>query len=168
MFHLDGYYQLPYLTGEVDESPRHEFFYYGEHNLFAIRRNNWKVNAHTNIAQCRTRSLRHPAPCDARSGSAEAAVVVDVVALGREEWRLNRSVAAVQAAVRGNDSPPRQIGRPAQDVRHRLSSPGSADFLRDLAVRCELAGHEGAHDFDHRALERRRLVIIRPGSRIRG
>src|SRR5450631_567334 len=28
--HLDGYNQLPYLTGEVDESPRHEFFYYGE------------------------------------------------------------------------------------------------------------------------------------------
>ena len=35
--HLDGYNQLPYLTGEVDESPRHEFFYYGERDLYAIR-----------------------------------------------------------------------------------------------------------------------------------
>jgi arylsulfatase len=42
--HLDGYNQLPYLTGEVDESPRHEFFYWGEHDLFAIRYNNWKVH----------------------------------------------------------------------------------------------------------------------------
>lgn len=42
--HLDGYNQLPYLTGETDESPRHEFFYYGEHELFAIRYNNWKVH----------------------------------------------------------------------------------------------------------------------------
>src|SRR5215212_7621075 len=42
--HLDGYNQLPYLTGEVSESPRHEFFYYGEHDLFAMRYNNWKVH----------------------------------------------------------------------------------------------------------------------------
>ena len=42
--HLDGYNQLPYLSGEADESPRHEFFYYGEHDLFALRYNNWKVH----------------------------------------------------------------------------------------------------------------------------
>jgi arylsulfatase A-like enzyme len=45
--HLDGYNQLPYLTGETDESPRHEFFYYGEHDLFAVRYNNWKVHFET-------------------------------------------------------------------------------------------------------------------------
>ncbi len=42
--HLDGYNQLPYLEGETDESPRREFYYYGEHNLFAVRYNNWKVH----------------------------------------------------------------------------------------------------------------------------
>jgi len=42
--HLDGYNQLPYLTGEVDGSPQHEIFYYGEHDLFALRYNNWKVH----------------------------------------------------------------------------------------------------------------------------
>ncbi|MBB2940649.1 arylsulfatase [Actinoplanes lutulentus] len=42
--HLDGYNLLPYLTGETGESPRHEFFYYGEHDLFALRYNNWKVH----------------------------------------------------------------------------------------------------------------------------
>jgi arylsulfatase A-like enzyme len=42
--HLDGYNQLPYLTGQTHESPRHEFFYYGERELFAIRYNHWKVH----------------------------------------------------------------------------------------------------------------------------
>jgi arylsulfatase A-like enzyme len=42
--HLDGYDQLPYFTGEAGESPRNEFFYYGEHELFAIRYRNWKVH----------------------------------------------------------------------------------------------------------------------------
>jgi len=42
--HLDGYNQLPYLTGEVKESPRNEFIYYGETSLYAIRYRNWKVH----------------------------------------------------------------------------------------------------------------------------
>jgi arylsulfatase len=42
--HLDGYDQLGYLTGESEESPRDEFFYYGEHDLFAIRFRNWKIH----------------------------------------------------------------------------------------------------------------------------
>jgi arylsulfatase len=42
--HLDGYDQLPYFTGESEESPRDEFFYYGEHDLFAIRFRNWKIH----------------------------------------------------------------------------------------------------------------------------
>jgi arylsulfatase len=42
--HLDGYNQLPYLCGEAEESPRNEFFYYGEHDLYAVRYRNWKVH----------------------------------------------------------------------------------------------------------------------------
>jgi arylsulfatase len=45
--HLDGYNQLPYRAGEIDESPRHEFFHYGESELYAIRYNNWKVHFQT-------------------------------------------------------------------------------------------------------------------------
>jgi arylsulfatase len=42
--HLDGYDQLGYFTGESEESAREEFFYYGEHDLFAIRFRNWKIH----------------------------------------------------------------------------------------------------------------------------
>ena len=41
--HLDGYNQLPYLTGETEESPHHEF-YYGERELYALRYNNWSTS----------------------------------------------------------------------------------------------------------------------------
>jgi len=42
--HLDGYNQLPYLSGQSQQSARREFFYYGEANLYAIRVNDWKIH----------------------------------------------------------------------------------------------------------------------------
>ena len=42
--HLDGYNMLPYLAGEVKESPRHFFFYFSDDgDLLAIRMNDWKL-----------------------------------------------------------------------------------------------------------------------------
>tara|TARA_Y100000780_G_scaffold190257_1_gene177969 strand:- start:4757 stop:6292 length:1536 start_codon:yes stop_codon:yes gene_type:complete len=42
--HLDGYNFLPYLTGESDESPRHEVFYFSDDgDLTALRFNDWKL-----------------------------------------------------------------------------------------------------------------------------
>jgi arylsulfatase len=42
--HLDGYNQLPYLTGQVKESPRKEFFYFSDDgDLVALRYDNWKA-----------------------------------------------------------------------------------------------------------------------------
>ncbi|WP_157018879.1 arylsulfatase [Mesorhizobium xinjiangense] len=42
--HLDGYNQLPYLTGEADESARNEFFYFNDDgDIVALRYENWKV-----------------------------------------------------------------------------------------------------------------------------
>ena len=42
--HLDGYNLLPYLTGEMDESPRQEFFYFSDDgDLVALRYDNWKL-----------------------------------------------------------------------------------------------------------------------------
>ena len=42
--HLDGYNFLPYFKGEVDESPRREFFYFSDTgNLLNLRYNNYKI-----------------------------------------------------------------------------------------------------------------------------
>jgi arylsulfatase len=42
--HLDGYNQLPYLTGETDNSPRQELFYFNDDgDLVAFRYDNWKI-----------------------------------------------------------------------------------------------------------------------------
>ncbi|CAA6697400.1 MULTISPECIES: arylsulfatase [unclassified Lentimonas] len=43
--HLDGYNFLPYFSGEVDEGPRSQIFYFGQGGeLNAIRWNDWKVH----------------------------------------------------------------------------------------------------------------------------
>ena len=42
--HLDGYNFLPYLTGQSDEAPREEIFYFTDDgDLAALRFNDWKV-----------------------------------------------------------------------------------------------------------------------------
>lgn len=43
--HLDGYNMLPWLKGEVEESPRREILYFDQiGNLNAVRYNNWKIH----------------------------------------------------------------------------------------------------------------------------
>jgi arylsulfatase len=42
--HLDGYNQLPYLTGQAPKSAREEFFYFNDDGLLvSYRYNNWKI-----------------------------------------------------------------------------------------------------------------------------
>jgi arylsulfatase len=42
--HLDGYNLMPFLKGEVTESPRHEFIYWTDGgSVAALRYNNWKL-----------------------------------------------------------------------------------------------------------------------------
>jgi len=42
--HLDGYDLTPYLTGDAQESPRTEFFYFSDDgDLVALRYDNWKL-----------------------------------------------------------------------------------------------------------------------------
>ncbi|MCV6824522.1 MULTISPECIES: arylsulfatase [Halocynthiibacter] len=42
--HLDGYNQLPYLTGEADDTARKEFFYFNDDGLIVgLRYENWKI-----------------------------------------------------------------------------------------------------------------------------
>jgi arylsulfatase A-like enzyme len=42
--HIDGYNLLPYLTGEVDKSPRNAFVYFSDDgDVLGLRFDNWKV-----------------------------------------------------------------------------------------------------------------------------
>jgi len=42
--HLDGYNQLPYLTGQEQKSDRHDFYYFNDDGqLIAYRYNDWKI-----------------------------------------------------------------------------------------------------------------------------
>jgi arylsulfatase len=42
--HLDGFNQLPYLTGQTEKGPRRGFFYFNDDgDLVAMRHENWKV-----------------------------------------------------------------------------------------------------------------------------
>jgi arylsulfatase len=42
--HIDGFNMLPYLTGEVEESPRQSFFYFSDDgDILAIRYQDWKA-----------------------------------------------------------------------------------------------------------------------------
>jgi arylsulfatase len=42
--HIDGYNMLPYLTGEVDKSPRQGFIYFSDDcDVLGIRFDNWKI-----------------------------------------------------------------------------------------------------------------------------
>ncbi|MEL6208101.1 MAG: arylsulfatase [Pseudomonadota bacterium] len=42
--HLDGYNFLPYFSGETDEGPRREFFYFSDTgDLLNVRYNRWKI-----------------------------------------------------------------------------------------------------------------------------
>ena len=43
--HLDGYNMIPYLTGEVKESPRHAIIYFSDDGeVIAVRVGDWKFN----------------------------------------------------------------------------------------------------------------------------
>ena len=42
--HIDGFNLLPYLTGEVKQSPRNFYFYFSDDgDMLAIRYDNWKL-----------------------------------------------------------------------------------------------------------------------------
>jgi len=65
--HLDGYNFLPYLTGQTEESPRNEIFYFDDDgSLNAFRYNRWKMhfkiqeNHGFNVWQKKYTELRFP------------------------------------------------------------------------------------------------------------
>jgi arylsulfatase len=111
--HLDGYNMLPYLKGEVDESPRLEFFYYGERELYAIRYNNWKVHFQTKDDWFGGQAVRPtvPRPVNLRNDPFEQHMDAPYYPLyaGEKLWTVLPSAYILQQHVKSfKDFPPRQ------------------------------------------------------------
>ncbi len=92
--HLDGYNILPFLKGEVDESPRKEFFYWTDDGALAnLRFNRWKMvfleqRAHGfDVWQEPLVELRLPKLFDLRADPFERA---DHESSNYDQWRLER------------------------------------------------------------------------------
>jgi len=111
--HLDGYNQLPYITGETTESPRREFYYYGEHDLFALRYNNWKVHFQVKDDWFAGALLRPtvPRPVNLRVDPLEQHMDAPAYPLyaGAKLWTVLPAAALIQQHVATfADFPPRQ------------------------------------------------------------
>jgi arylsulfatase A-like enzyme len=100
--HLDGHNQLPYLTGEVDQSPRKHFFYVSDDgDLTALRFDNWKIVFTEHRAEGTLRiwaepftPLRVPKIFNLRTDPFERA---DVTSNTYYDWLLDRAFILVPA-----------------------------------------------------------------------
>ena len=98
--HLDGYNQLPYLTGESDKTARTEFFYFNDDGaLVAARYENWKFvfqeqreTGTLNIWAEPFTALRIPKIFDLRSDPYERA---DITSNTYYDWLLDRAFVLV-------------------------------------------------------------------------
>lgn len=118
--HLDGYNQLPYLTGQQEKSARREFFYFNDDGqLVAIRVANWKIvfceqRTEGTLAVWRDpfTCLRAPTMFNLRMDPYERA---EITSNTYNDWMLRRSFLVVPAqAIVGQfvetfkEFPPRQ------------------------------------------------------------
>ena len=100
--HLDGYNQLPYLTGESDKTARTEFFYFNDDGaLVAARYENWKFvfqeqreTGTLNIWAEPFTALRIPKIFDLRSDPYERA---DITSNTYYDWLLDHAYLLVPA-----------------------------------------------------------------------
>lgn len=99
--HLDGYNLLPYLTGEVEKSPRQTMFYFTDDGqLSALRYNDWKMmfseqRAHGfDVWQEPYVTLRLPKLFNLRRDPFERA---EHESIGYDKWRMERIYALTPA-----------------------------------------------------------------------
>ncbi len=98
--HLDGYNLVPFLSGEVKDSPRKEFIYWNDDGeLVSIRVNEWKIvfkeqnNKGFGVWKGEFTNLRVPKPFNLRADPFERG---DESAL-YDKWLIDRAFVAVPA-----------------------------------------------------------------------
>ena len=136
--HLDGYNILPLLTGETEESPRQEIFYFSDDgDLTALRYADWKFVFMEQKAEATFRAwmmpfipLRVPLIYNLRRDPFERASITSNTYY---DWMIDRAYMLVPAqAYVGNflatfkDFPPRQKAASfsLDDVMEKMSDPG--------------------------------------------
>jgi arylsulfatase A-like enzyme len=103
--HLDGFNQLPYLTGKTNQPARHEFYYFNDDaELVAMRMDNWKfvfceqrAPGQLNIWAEPFTCLRLPKMYNLRMDPYEHA---DVSGMGYDEWRTNNVYLVAQGTAK--------------------------------------------------------------------
>jgi arylsulfatase len=100
--HVDGYNQLPYLTGQTAQSPRRGFFYFNDDgDIVAVRVENWKIVFMEQRAPGTLRvwaepftALRLPKIFDLRADPYEQA---DITSNSYYDWMLEQGGSAMLA-----------------------------------------------------------------------
>nr|WP_280821101.1 arylsulfatase [Mesorhizobium soli] len=143
--HLDGYNQLPYLTGQDPKGARHEFYYFNDDaELVAMRMDNWKfvfceqrqpgqMDIWANPFTC----LRLPKMYNLRMDPYEHA---DISGSGYDQWRAENAYLTAQAVSRAAaflqtfvEYPPSQtpatfsIDQIVADVKAKLAAKARVD-----------------------------------------
>ena len=137
--HLDGYNQLPYLTGQQERGARKEFVYFNDDgDVVAVRYENWKVVFEEQRAQGTLRiwaepftKLRVPKLFDLRSDPYERA---DVTSNSYYDWFMSDGAGAFLAAPKGRGRIPRDLQRvsaesAAVELQHRSDGRKDAEGL---------------------------------------
>jgi arylsulfatase A-like enzyme len=142
--HLDGYDQLPYLTGQQPHSPRHDFYYFNDDgDLVAMRFDNWKIvfceqrqpgefDIWANPFTC----LRVPRMFNLRMDPYEHA---QISGSGYDQWRVENAYVIFNGTVRAAaflqtfvDYPPSQ--KPASfsidQIRHEVDKKIEESFQK--------------------------------------
>jgi arylsulfatase len=106
--HLDGYNQLPYLTGKEAESARHDFYYFDDDGLLvAVRFDNWKVHfceqrqpGQFDIWANPFTCLRVPRMFNLRTDPYEHG---QISGMGYDQWRTENAYIVFEASKRAGE-----------------------------------------------------------------
>jgi arylsulfatase A-like enzyme len=150
--HLDGFNQLPYLTGEEPKSAREHFFYFNDDgDLVALRYQNWKIvfmeQRATGTLQVWAEPftpLRIAKFFDLRADPYERA---DVTSNTYWDWLIDRAYIMYGAQCRSGAVPRDVQGVPAEPaaghVHHRPGDGEAAAEHRQLIVKGPAGGPAG-------------------------
>jgi len=105
--HLDGYNQLPYLTGKSDKSARTEFYYFNDDGeLVAMRFDNWKIvfakqekAGQLDIWANPFTPLRFPKTFNLRMDPYEHA---EISGSGYDQWRTENAYVVAQGVLKAS------------------------------------------------------------------